>query len=110
MQAPAGDPEHDPTTAPKAASPGSSAPSLRGVAARLREDEEEQDERQREPVVEPGLEVERVADRRRARAGGHHRRGDDRIGRRRDGAEQERLGPGEVGNSAVRRPAPAGRA
>ena len=38
-----------------------------GVAARRGEDEEEEDEGQRQAVVEPGLEVERVAHRRRER-------------------------------------------
>ena len=80
-----------------------------GVAARRREDEEEEHEGKREPVVEPGLEVERVADRRRDPLRGDHHRGDHRIGRRQHRAEQEGLGPARARRTAASRRPPAGR-
>ena len=63
-----------------------------GVAARRRQDQEEQDERQRQPVVQPRFEVQRVANALRHPLRGHHGRGDHRIGGREDGGEQEGLG------------------
>ena len=72
-----------------------------GVAAGRGEDEEEEDERQREAVVEPGLEVERVADGARDQPRGDHRRGDDRVGGREHRAEQEGLGPAEGGEERL---------
>ena len=49
------------------------------------------------PSLRPGLEVERVAhDARHARVGDHRRR-EHRVGRREQRAEQEALGPAEIG-------------
>ena len=73
-----------------------------GVAARAGEDEEEEDEGQGEAVVEPGLEVERVADRGRHDPRGDDGRGDDRVGRREHRRQQQRLGPAQVGEERLR--------
>src|SRR5207253_6714213 len=60
------------------------------VLAGVREDEEEEHERDGEPVVEAGLEVQRVTDERR-----HAPRGDDggrhhRVGRGEDGGQDRK--------------------
>ena len=56
---------------------------------------------QREPVVEARLEVERVAhDARHARVG-DHARGEHRVGRREQRADQEALRPAEVGQRSA---------
>jgi hypothetical protein len=66
------------------------------VPAGGREDEEEQHERQRQPVVQPRFEVERVPHPRRHALRRHYRGGDDRVGGRKDGGEQERLSPAQL--------------
>ena len=71
------------------------AKNLRALRSRVspwrREDEEEEDEGQRKAIVQPRFEIERVAYPLGHALGGDDRRGDDRIGRRKDGGEQERL-------------------
>ena len=56
---------------------------------------------QREPVVETGLEVQRVADEARHARVGHDARGEHRVGRREQRAEQERLGPARSVSACV---------
>ena len=73
-----------------------------GVAARAGEDEEEEDEGQRQAVVQPRLEVERVAHGSGDQRRGDDGRGDDRVGRREHRPEQERLGPVEAGEERLR--------
>ena len=64
--------------------------------------------RQREAVVEPRLEVQRVADRPRNPRVGDHARGQHGIGGGEQRAEQERLGPAQTGQQlgAPRRRSP----
>ena len=56
---------------------------------------EREHRRQREPVVEAGLEVERVPNGGRYPLVGHDPRGEHRVGRGQQGAEQQRLGPAQ---------------
>ena len=84
-----------PITAPTATSPSSSSAGVDGVAAGRREHQEEEHERQRQPVVEPRLEVERVPDDARHAARRDDGGGDDRVGRRQHRTEQEAFGPVE---------------
>ena len=86
---------HEPNASPSVTSwstnshqtKSSSAPQRRG---------EGQHRRQREPVVEPGLEVERVAHEPRHARVRDDGRGEHRVGRRQQRAEQERLEPVEA--------------
>ena len=64
VQATADEPQHHAHEAPKAASPRSFARLAAGVSARLREDQEEEHEGQREAVVQPRLQIQGVPDQR----------------------------------------------
>ena len=76
-------------------------PLAAGVAAGLREGQEEQDEGKREPVIEPRLQVQRVADQRGHALRRDDGRGDDGVGRRQHRGQQERLRPRQVRKHAV---------
>ena len=54
-----------------------------------------EDEGQRQPVVQPGLEVQRVADQRGHPRVGHHAGRQHRVGGREQRADQEAFGPGQ---------------
>jgi hypothetical protein len=73
------------------------------IATGRSEDEEEEDERQGESVVQPGLEVERVTHLAGYEARSDDCRGHDGIGRRKHRGQQEGLRPGEVGEERFRR-------
>ena len=63
---------------------------------------ERQHRRQRQSVVQPGLEVERVPDHARDARVGHDARRQHGVGRREERSDQEALRPREVGEDARR--------
>lgn len=65
------------------------------------EGEEEEHERERDAVVQPRLDVERVADEARHALRGDEARGHDRVRRREDGAQEEGLRPGQLGKEGL---------
>ena len=91
-----------PDTSPTATSWSTNSHHTKPVVRRRRGGEREHG-RQREPVVEPRLEIQRVANHPRHARVGHHRGRQHRIGGRQQRAEQEALGPVEIGHDVGQR-------
>ena len=89
--------EHDAEGEARGRRPGARTRTRRSRLAGDQRGAEGEHGRQRQAIVQPRLEVEGMAHEPRHARVGHHARREHRVGRREKRAEQERLGPRQVG-------------